>query len=384
MRVKRWANLRLHHPHIGRLRGVLPLLATPRLRVRSAVLARPPLDRGGLFGSPEGMNANTHPGRLRLVPKDVPILSLADALDAVAVEARSNGLAERTVAGAYEAPARSVMRYLDGSRPLLSIATDEIRTMVRKCLAEGLSACTVRRNYLRVLRLAYIHAGVHRDENPVHAVIDSMRTALRVSRPPIDFFTLDEVHALLERVRTWVNPSGRRLRKRARDLAIFRVVAFRGLRAGELERLRIERDVDLRNATLHVTSKVVTIPRIVRLSPQLVRDVAVLTEGRGEGPLILGGLRTLNYLCELWKRRLNEPRLNLRNLRRSMATALDGKGAPIASIRAALGHVPGSPVTCRYIGEVRRRTEEALRLIEQHPAPPAPQSSPTPTPESLT
>jgi len=296
-------------------------------------------------------------------------LTLAQALAAVAQNARESGLAERTIKGAYEAPARSCLRYLPGDSPLADISQGDLEGMIRRCVAENLSACTIRRNYLRVLRLAWKEAGCPDDANPVHAALFKLRRALRVSRPPMVYFEPDEIPALLQRVAAYRAPSGRRLRCQPRDLALFRLVAYRGLRSGELERLMIERDVDYRQRTLRVTSKVVTVPRIVELSPQLVQDVATLACGRQSGPLIEGGMRQLNATCERWKARLDEPRLNLRNLRRSMATALDAQGAPIASIGAALGHVPGSKVTNRYLGEVKRQTREHLLRLE-HGSPP--------------
>lgn len=312
-----------------------------------------------------------------------PPLSLRQALESVATEARASGLAERTVSGAYEAPARAVMRYLGGNQALASIGFEEIRAMVRRCLAENLTACTVRRNYLRVLRLAFRSHGWADDENPVHAVLRNMRAALRVSRPPITYFEPEELHDVLRRVAEYRAPSGRRLRRQPRDLAVFRIVAFRGIRCYELERVRIERDVDVRGGTLRIESKCVTVPRTVRLSPALRDDLITLVAARTHGALIEGGARTLNSICEVWKRRLDEPRLNLRNLRRSMATALDDAGAGLAGIANALGHVPGSPHTNRYVGEVRRRTAEAFTRIERdHPRPPVAGASPPQASES--
>ena len=302
-----------------------------------------------------------------------PNVTLAQGLESVCQDALDSGLAARTVNGAYRAPARACQRYLDGSAPLGRISQSDIERLIRRALAENLTPCTVRRNYLRVLRLAFKQAGCPDDLNPVHGALFKMRRALRVSRPPMVFFAPDELHLVLKRIAAYRAPSGRRLRCQPRDLAMFRLVAYRGLRSGELERLLIERDVDLRRRTLHVRSKVVTIPRIVELSPQLTRDVEVLTEARASGPLIRGGMRQMNATCERWKKRLGEPRLNLRNLRRSMATALDADGTPIASIGAALGHVPGSKVTNRYLGEVTRKTREALLRLE-HGAAPTPES----------
>ena len=306
-----------------------------------------------------------------------PQISLRDALAFVAHEARQNGLSERTVRGAYEAPANSILRYLDGASPLRTIGFEEIRTMVRRCLAENLTAQTIRGNYLRVLRLAFIHGGFSEDANPVHHVLRAMRTALRVSRPPIEYFEPDELHEVLRRVAEYESSSGRRLRRRPRDLAVFRLVSFRGVRAGELERIEIARDVNIAARTMRVTSKCVTVPRVIRLEGQVLDDVVTLIAARVEGPLIEGGAKTLNSMCEVWKRRLREPRLNLRNLRRSFATGLDEAGIGYAGLQKAMGHVPGSPHTLRYIGEVRRTTEEAFRRLE-HPSPPDGAASPAP------
>ena len=296
--------------------------------------------------------------------------SLRDALAAVSHEARQSGLAERTVRGAYEAPARSVLRYLPGDLPIKEIGFEDIRSMVRRCLAENLTPATVRRNYLRVLKLAYERSGFGHDDNPVNRVLTNMRSALRVSRPPIVFFEPDELHEVLRRIEGYRSTTGRSIRCKPRDLAIFRLVAFRGLRAGEIERIQIERDIDFRLRTMKVHPKVVTLPRTVKLSGALLDDVITLVAARTEGPLVEGGMKRLNSICEVWKRRLGEPRLNLRNLRRSLATALDAEGAGIGVIGQALGHVPGSAVTSRYVGQIGRQTDEMLKRVEHLGSPP--------------
>lgn len=309
------------------------------------------------------------PAALRLVGD----VTLSAALAEVVREARRDGLVSASVRGGYLSQSRAILRFIDGDTRLADLDEDAVRDFVRRALDAGLAPATVKRHYLRVLARAFLFANI---ESPVHTVTSKMRARLRAKTPTAPYFSRDELFELLNDIA--VHCGRWPYRTRQRDLAIFRIVAYRALRTNELCRIRIERDIDFERGIVLIHSKDAGNPRTISLSDRLVKDVRVLMGDRTEGPLVLGGARTCNVISERWSARLGRT-VNLRALRHSCATALGEQGATFASIGEVLGHVRGSTRTGLYVHPNRRQTEEHLRALERRvPLPPALGGSPPP------
>jgi integrase len=299
-------------------------------------------------------------------PRSPSAPTLRVALARAIRDARANGSLRITLRGTYVYPSRALLRHMPdmARRPFVEVDVERVRQLVRDCIELGLLPRTVCRSYLWLLQRAFDLADL---PSPVGEAKRRMKAILRGRAPDAAFFATEELHGVLDRI---ANHRARKpLVTRAEDLAIFRLAGLRGIRAGEMERIRIERDIDWRGLTVSIISKDREAPRTIDLSPALVQDLRVLAGGRTSGPLIRGGARKLNVVCERWKRRLDEPRLNLRNLRRSFASALDAQGAPLSVLRDALGHVRDSTQTLRYVSSTRRRRISEYARLE-HGGPP--------------
>lgn len=286
------------------------------------------------------------------------------ALDAVIERARLAGVSRASLGGVYRYPARAIRRAI-GDIDLAALDVAAVQRLVCALLDRPYAASTIKGKHLPMISRVCAFAGI---PDPCASARKAMRTALRKRGAGGPYFEPNELRDLLERVESY--RSGRPMPRKREDLALFRLVAARAIRTGELARVHIERDVDLRRGAIAIQSKDSAHPRTIHLSQQLIEDVRELAGQRTRGPLIRGGARQMNHCCEAWKRRLNEPKLNLRALRRSCATALDELGAPFAVLRDVLGHVQDSAMTARYLGGSRRRRLLELRRLDEHLLPP--------------
>jgi len=282
------------------------------------------------------------------------------ALDAVIERARLAGVSRASLRGVYDYPARALRRDV-GDIALAALDVKAVQRFVCCALERGYAPSTIKGKHLPMIRRVLRFAGLPDSSTEARS---NMRTALRRRGVGGPYFEPDELRDLLLRVACF--RANRPTPRHREDLALFRIVAARGLRTGELARVLLERDLDLRRGSISILSKDAAHPRTVHLSEQLLDDVRALAGGRLRGPLVRGGARQMNHCCEAWKLRLREPRLNLRALRRSCATALDEFGAPFAVLRDVLGHVQDSAQTARYLGGATRRRLLELRRLDEH------------------
>lgn len=304
------------------------------------------------------------------IPNRGMTLPLADALEACVRDAELRGLDVLTVEKQYRSVAKALCGprgYWEPDTDLRSLTVESVQWLVRTARQRGRSPVTIRNGYLRLLHKAFVVAGL---DSPVPEAREKMRAMLSERRRPSEVMPPEHVAALIARVRNYVvlDRRGRRRRppKRERDADLFELVAMTGLRAGEVARLKV-RDVDIERRLLHVRSKVKSMPRDQPVPDDLVPALERLAGGRGpETPLIPGGMQSLNAICEHWKRRLDEPRWNLRNLRHAYATGLLMTGATIAEVRDLLGHRSLSAVTNRYLHALEdHRAAAASRLARR-------------------
>lgn len=298
--------------------------------------------------------------------KPEALLTLHACLDAVIENARLAGVTPASIRGVYEFPARALRRDI-GDIPMEDLDVATVQAYVCAALARGYAPSTVKGKHLAVLARACALAGV---PNPCPAARKAMHTALRRRNVGGPYFEPDELRDVLARVEAY--SCGRPIPRRRADLAVFRLVASRGVRTGELARVRIERDIDLKRGSIVIHSKDTAHPRVIFLGEGLVEELRALIGDRVVGPLVPGGAHQLNHMCTVWQRRLGEKNLNLRVLRRSCASTLDELGAPFAVIRDVLGHVQDSAQTARYLGGSRRRRLAELRRLDEHLSPPPP------------
>lgn len=304
--------------------------------------------------------------------------SVLGALSGVIQSAIDRGLEPHVVDGVWRRPAKSLLRYFRGEQPLAEVTHDQVRRYVLWCLDGSpehgqppVKPVTIRKEYLRVLAAAFAAAQL---PSPIKAVLTELRTRMRGAPEPILGLEADEVAELLERIRRWGYRDPHDRRDTHLDWLLFALVATTGIRASELARVR-RRDIDLERGLIAVAPKVRDRPRFEPVADELLQALrhhcahlagpdTPLVPGRGRmGPKDASWAaqgRYLNRMCMVWRRRLNEPRLNLRALRRAHGTAIDAGGAPFAVVRDALGHSRTSDETQRYL-LARHKTVRAAK-----------------------
>lgn len=275
-------------------------------------------------------------------------------------ERRRDGLTEPTIRGGYIYPAAALLRHLRPGLRSDELTVDVLRDYVTAALEAGYAPRTVSKQHLGLVRMTLQGVGLR---DITREVRRRMASALAPRSLPPEVFSPEELRALFQRVISY--RSRHYLPSRWKHLAIFRLAGMRAIRALELSRVQIETDVDLERGQLYVRkAKVAAHPRVVQLSAVLVEDVAELAGDRTEGPLVAGGARAIGVAVETWQRRLREPRLTMRNLRRSCASALDAQGAPLAVVRDVLGHSRDSRQTLLYLGTTRQRLRRELECLD--------------------
>lgn len=292
--------------------------------------------------------------------------TLGEGLERAVLEAEASGVTAATVNGAYRAPAVAVLKFLGPRTALRAIDADEVCKFITRTLAAGRKPTTLKNSYLRLLRLALEAGGLSGE--PVRVATRRMRTALK-DRPELSaWFSPDEVGVLLARIRTY--EGDRPIPTRERHADLIEVVVCTGIRSAELARVLVG-DFNAARGTLAVReAKDVRRPREQPLPPNAVDCLRRLTAGRkSTDPLVPGGMRALNAMYERWKKRLDEPRLNGRALRRSYGSGLDLIGASKATIKDGLGHHPNSSQTDRYLRSQHGILRDAVtRLAERFDA----------------
>lgn len=265
-----------------------------------------------------------------------------------------------SIKATYMFPGAALLRLLPPRLPITELRFDVIREYCIASLEAGYAPQTVREKHLTLIR-SLLYFADQRDDTPEVRRRLASRLKGRAIPPPV--FTADEMRALWDGIRAY--RSYRHFPARLSDLAILQLAGHGGIRCFEMSRIGAA-DFDRARSVLNIRDpKDASNPRVLPLTPLLWSACERLSKARVQGPLIVGGIRRIRLAAERWQRRLDEPRLTIRNLRRSLATALDAQGAPIAVIQAVLGHKRGSRQTLLYIESTHQQTRDELSRIEE-------------------
>lgn len=306
-------------------------------------------------------------------------LTLSEGLAAALEAAKERGVAADT-AEAYDSAGRFLLRYWKADTQLQWITADEIRWFVAEAKADGSSPNTLRGKLLPLLSRCFRAAEL---PDPVPATLAELKGTLKRVPPRLEFFTIDEVRRIIERIRSeeFHDANGRRLTLPAREhqADVVTFFAATGVRLLEASRIRLQ-DVDLAQRSIHVRRpKDAGNPRRLFVGASWGNVVERLVERAeaerraGDNPagLLLPNLRTRAInIFRRWGERLGEPRLNNRVLRHSFVTAVLRAGGSPYDARILAGHRNLS-TTDRYVGELTSRPD-VLDAIDAALAPAAP------------
>lgn len=156
----------------------------------------------------------------------------------------------------------------------------------------------------------------------------------------VRYLTADQIHRTADAAETLVSPHGRRIGSR-RDRTMILLLAYTGLRDGELAALRVG-DVRYRSRRIHIT-RTVTLLRDGRLgegTPKngrsrrvpipgfLPRDLRELTDGRPAGAYLFANAKGGRIHIGSWVRRIWHPALAAAGIRGDAAGARHRACAP--------------------------------------------------------
>lgn len=297
----------------------------------------------------------------------MPRATIRQALDLAIERAKARGVTDLYVVHQLTPTARFLVAHLDPSKPIARLSVDDVIDYVRRVRGPRRGDNTIRDKDLMLLDMAARAAGV---PSPVPAAKEQM-TTLRRRKHTSTVVPIEEFRELIGRIRA-SDPVQFPAAQHHAD--IFELVAYTGIRAGELARLRAK-DIDVKRCEISVQQaknrarpRIIPLPR--RLAPVLerLRDAALagaVERGDTEDLLVPGGMPTLSTLCSVWKRRLGDPRLNLRHIRHAVASALARGGVAIVDVSHVLGHTNTS-TTDRYLHSLLEgeRMREAMGVLE--------------------
>lgn len=344
-----------------RFPGITPVLSGGRWKWRAVWRESGKQKRGPVREDPadayEDYWAKVPKGRDASTP-----LNLSSALEAVLDEARANNLPDRTV-GSYRTALEGIRALWKGDPDIRAFNVDSVRYAVREALRQGRSTTTVRNHYLMHLHQAFKLAGL---PSPVPEARQRMRSQLKAKYMPPPVMTREEVEHHLMRIRSYPRIGRNPLLTQERDADLFELVAFTGIRHGELARARVA-DLDRAAMRLRVPNpkdrgNPRTIPLPGRLKPVLER----LCTGKRTAHKIAPKESALNAIVHTWKSRLDEPRWNFRQLRHAYATGLLRAGATVVDVGKLLGHAPNSMSTMRYLHALDQGLEDAVTRYAEH------------------
>lgn len=261
----------------------------------------------------------------------------------------ANGGSDYTARG-YRVKFRKWSEILNPSSSVHDITIDDVEWFkAERRRRHGVSNNTVRDN-LVILGTVLQHGGVPDARNPAR-----LARRPKADEPERPFFTMPEVYAISERMRQSEQPSA----GEHADLVLF--LALTGIRSFEMERLRaddfvIEPDggvvrVRQRKGKANCVREIVFASRwrdlMERIASRCVTDRLMHPS-------------TLSTTLQRWQKRLAEPRLSGRALRRTFGTDW-AEHAPLRTVQTQMGHT-NLTTTQRYLGA---RTEVARDAAER-------------------
>lgn len=311
-------------------------------------------------------------GKVRGAPGSITV---GEALDLVAADDQRRGLSDYSLVGRIQDVAL-MRRQLNPHAPLSVYTAEEIMRYVTERLEEGRAPQTIKTHELFVLKRAFLLAGLEDRTQEVRKRMASGLAHPRVT-PDMPFFSAEEIRTILHRMRTedFFTPTGRRssLRARVRHADTVQLLASTGIRATELERLRVD-DVSYNPCELRIQPKVRKLPRVQPVpvsAVPAVRRLVALGEARGDGLLLIAGAKGLERMMHAWGRRLGLEGFHARALRHSYATILLDQGVPLGTVMELLGHRLVS-TTARYVHAISTRRRDAAEVLGSQLSDPSP------------
>lgn len=292
------------------------------------------------------------------------VWTLAEALEAVALDAEQRQVAKLSVKNKYRAPAKFILEHWwAGETPLRSITAHEMQWAIGKALKHGRSPVTIRKGYCGLMSRAFKIAKL---DNPVPEALHNMAAQLKATAPEMNFFKLEEIDELRGKMLGWVGKQGP-AKTALRDWSIFNLVACTGIRMYELSRVK-RGDVEDDFTGIQIAeAKVKSQPRYAPVPQRAQESLQVLCKGKKKTSLLVGKPPLLNSICERWKSRLGEPRLNLRALRHTYGTELIRRGVDFASVRRLMGHGFRSNETARYLHAIEEEAILKADVLSERP-----------------
>ena len=270
-------------------------------------------------------------------------VSIIRALAAVVWDGRKRCLERITVRRQLLCHARWWCQWWEEEDPLELLTEAELSYAVREALTRGRSPNTLREKDLPLLDRAFRLAGL---QSPVPAVRSAFRVALKPRRQLVAVLRLEDLRRILHAMRHGEFTHKLRGRHVVTDLAardlhadLVELLAITGIRSGELARLKTS-DFSLASRILRIPiPKDRSNPRVVPVPTASVLTVQrLIAQAAPDGRVVPGGMAFVSCALARWAKRLDEPRLNARALRHFYATELCRRGAPLPSVRDAMGH----------------------------------------------
>lgn len=289
----------------------------------------------------------------RAAPTSQPT-SLGQAIDRLLLLKRQSGTAGERWLRTFSQMCDLLREAWDPSTPARTIDAAEITWFVGAMRERGYSANTIAQKMLPTLRATLRVAGV------VWPTVGVPRVS---TTPPImDFFTLEEVGAVLARIESHPNHTGLGGEPhRQRFVDVVRFMTFTGARLGEVERLRVGH-IDLERRTALLTNNKAGGRRdLVYWPATLDESMARLVARAADGVLVPNCKGWTTACFARWKRLLEEPRLSGRTLRHTFVSAVLETSRDLAVTRDAARH-SSLTMTNRY---VHAASEKKLAVVDQ-------------------
>lgn len=329
-------------------------------------------ERSPTYDTPEAAaqwKADFLDGKLR-PPGDALELTLGGALQLILEDIEATGARDGT-RSFYCDHARTLFAHFGGKAAKLHlIAKGDIEAFVRKRRAAGVTASTIVKKELQVLKRMLRLARDAGYQLPVDPFAKLRLPTVRTGR--FDFLTQERVEDLVAAMRK------HRARLAGWHADIVEILFATGLRRAELFRLTV-RDIDFEAGRIFVDGKVR--PRYQTFGKALEPVLRRLVAAAGKGGAIVARPDGLEQAFQTWQRRLGEPRMTPHVLRHSFGSAMASRVGPF-DLMGLMGH-SSLTQTSRYFharGDAVRDALDSLRLDRPDPGPSA--SGPKPAPQS--
>ena len=293
-------------------------------------------------------------------------MTLRQACERAIRQLEADGGSEHTVKG-YRARFGRWYEILEADAPIAALQPEDIEHLkLKRRTDHGVGNNTIRSDLVILQRVLDV-AGLVGDANPVRKI-----QRPKVSDPHRPFFTMAEVAQVAAKIRASDMPA----RDEHADVIVF--LAMTGARAFEIDRLRSGHLEELDNGgcciVLHGNKGRRQEARRVFVAPGLAAIARRFLRGCASKPPITA--EGIALICKRWAKRLGEPRLSGRVLRRTYATET-ALHVPLQYVQKLMGHTQLT-TTQKYLGVDPRLAQAAAEQLHSAlgATPPAPRRSP--------